>query len=366
MKDFTVKRRQYNVVNTKTRRPLKFVALGFLLVGLAALLIMISQQSRSSITPKSESYNYSIEQSAIVLPQYRKSSFFGATPDTTNTAFLTDLTDTIEAQFQYNFKASEATDLRYSYQASSKIHSLYGSDKSTANGQATVWSKQFTLLPPVQKVQHSAYLTINPTISIPFANYYKQMEQFRNAYSAPLSSELVVTYVVHLTGNVHGTPLKEDKTSTITIPLDQQIYKISSQYDKTTQHSLALGKTKSLKDIIAKAELPLAVVVLLLGLVSTAYGLRKQLIKSPYQRKLEKIYRYHDGIIIRAKQPPDLSNKNIVDITSFEDMLNLEEELKTPIIASKVNDYTTHFFISRDDIVYVFTLGVPTPLREKQ
>jgi hypothetical protein len=309
MKDFTVKRRQYNVVNTKTRRPLKFVALGFLLVGLAALLIMISQQSRSSITPKSESYNYSIEQSAIVLPQYRKSSFFGATPDTTNTAFLTDLTDTIEAQFQYNFKASEATDLRYSYQASSKIHSLYGSDKSTANGQATVWSKQFTLLPPVQKVQHSAY---------------------------------------------------------ITIPLDQQIYKISSQYDKTTQHSLALGKTKSLKDIIAKAELPLAVVVLLLGLVSTAYGLRKQLIKSPYQRKLEKIYRYHDGIIIRAKQPPDLSNKNIVDITSFEDMLNLEEELKTPIIASKVNDYTTHFFISRDDIVYVFTLGVPTPFREKQ
>lgn len=107
-----------------------------------------------------------------------------------------------------------------------------------------------------------------------------------------------------------------------------------------------------------------AAVLLILGLAAVAYGLRRQNVKTPHQRELEKIYRYHSGIIIQAKRPPDLDHKNIVVIKNFDDILNLEEELKTPIIASKVTDYTTHFFIANDNIIYVYTVGVMIPFKD--
>jgi hypothetical protein len=42
-------------------------------------------------------------------------------------------------------------------------------------------------------------------------------------------------------------------------------------------------------------------------------------------------------------------------------MLNLEEELKLPIVAAAVSAEATQFMIIRDDVVYVYTLGkLPT------
>lgn len=40
--------------------------------------------------------------------------------------------------------------------------------------------------------------------------------------------------------------------------------------------------------------------------------------------------------------------------------------MKTPIIAHEVNDATTHFLITRDDIVYVYTMGVQMPFKPKE
>lgn len=357
------KQHQYNNIPKKTRRPLKFVVVGIFLLSAAGGLIYDRLQSQSKLSPVPEPFKYSIQQNVDTRINYRKNSFFDKEQNLSNTAFLTDITDSIDAQFHYNYTSSKATNLTYQYQATAMLRAVYGSDKSSESGRDNVWSKQFILLKPVIKNNSDTSVTINPSIQIPFADYYKQMENFRNAFSAPVNSEMIVTYTVQLTGNINGTPIKETKTSTISVPLDQQIYKVNTQYEKNSKKEIKLANKNSAIDVFAKIEIPLAALLIVAGLGLIVYGFRKQLIKTPHQRKLEKIYRYHDGIIIRAKQPPDLDNKNIVTINRFDDILNLEEELKTPIIASKINDYTTHFIIVRDDIAYVYTLGIPVPVK---
>ncbi|MGB2686710.1 MAG: DUF5305 family protein, partial [Candidatus Saccharimonas aalborgensis] len=105
--------------------------------------------------------------------------------------------------------------------------------------------------------------------------------------------------------------------------------------------------------------------------MAIVYGMRKQIFKSAYQRELEKIYRYHDGIIIRASQPAAIAGKTMVPVQTFDDMLNLEEELKVPIVATPAGNEATRFLIVRDDIVYVYTLGkvllddIPTSIDEE-
>jgi hypothetical protein len=358
--------RQYNSPARKARRPLIFFVMGLFLLSIAGVLIYGRLRAHGPTTPVLNPYRFSIQQNVIATPKYKQNSFFTTTPDPSNTAFLTDLTDSIDATFSTDFHASEATDLSYQYQATALIRALYGSDKSTEGGMSTVWSKQFVVSAPVKGSRHDKSWQLKPTVTVPFALYKQKMEQFRKAYSTPTSSELVVTYTLQLTGNVRGTQIQETKTSTITAPLDQQVYIIGKKYEKTTNRELVPVSTKRVEDLIAKFDIPLVVALILAGTACSLYGFRKQKIKTPYQRELEKIYRYHDGIIIRAKRPPDLGHKNVVSIKSFEDILSLEEELKTPIIASSVSDYTTHFFIARDDIVYVYTLGVPASFKENK
>lgn len=347
----------------KARRPLIFVFFGVFLIGLGSALMNMRLQDETLVDSTIKPLSYNIQQSVNTQPHYKQTSFFSKTPDATNTAFITGITDAIEAQFNYTFTTDETTDLSYRHQTIASIRALYGTDRGTEGAMSTVWSKQFVLSEPVVGKRSDRTLSLNPIVRIPFAEYKKQMEQFRNTFSTPTTGEMIVTHTVQLTGNVNGAQIKETKISTVSAPLDQQVYELTSQFEKTTKKEVIPENKKASGSLVSKLELPAAIALIVAGLACTIYGFRKQKIKSPHQRELEKIYRYHDGIIIRAKHPPELENKNIVNIKSFDDMLNLEEELKTPIIASKISDYTTHFFITRDDIVYVHTLGIPVPFK---
>lgn len=91
--------------------------------------------------------------------------------------------------------------------------------------------------------------------------------------------------------------------------------------------------------------------------MSFVYGMRRQIFKSPHQRQLDRIYRLHDGIIVRIKHPVDVSDSKIDALRSFDDMLNLEEELKVPIVANEISSTTTEFMIVNSGVVYRYTLS---------
>ena len=80
---------------------------------------------------------------------------------------------------------------------------------------------------------------------------------------------------------------------------------------------------------------------------------------SAYERELAKIMRYHEGVIVRASEPTDMSGKQLVLLRSFDDMLSLEEELRQPIVASPAGPEATHFMIVHEDVLYRYTLGRP-------
>jgi hypothetical protein len=351
-----------NPKKSQTRRPLVFVLLGVLLFASAAFLITSRVKGYTTITSPPPTYYYITRQSLKDDVQYRRSSFFNSAPDQGNTAYLADITDNVKAQLHYAYSASDATDLHYTYEANAVVQSLYGSRDGTESS-AVVWSKQYSLLNRVQGTQKTITLSFDPTITIPFSEYKQKTEQFKNAFNAPVTSEAVVTFTVNISGKANGTPFTDRKTSTLTIPLDQQVFKIASKFTAEERHEVIPPESAHVAKLISRYQVSVAMALIVGGFISTVYGIRKQIIKSPYQRELEKIYRYYNGIIINAGRLTNLAHKNVVMVQDFEDLLNLEEEIKTPIIASKVSDVTTHFLIARDDIVYVYTLGQPVPFK---
>jgi hypothetical protein len=229
--------------------------------------------------------------------------------------------------------------------------------KADSDNTANVWSKEYTIVKPVSESLQTKNLTLNPTADLPFQEYMSQLENFKSNLELPLNSETLLVATVDVEGTIKGTPFHDTRVMTVSAPLDQQVYTLGIKYDKQDTKKLVGETAKNSREQFQRYLLIFASAVGVLGIGMLLYGLRKQIFKTPYQRELERIYRYNDGIIIRAQRSPDLTGKRIVPVLSFEDMLNLEEELKMPIVASPAGGEATRFIIIRDDVAYVFTLG---------
>jgi len=345
----------------RTRRPILFALLGLLIWAVAGYLIYDYQQPHSTV-PISQKYTYQITQTASSAAHYRTNKFFGSngSPGNDDTAYVASLTDYLDSGLSYSFSGSAVTTLNYSYKIDAVVRSIF-SGKQPTDSSSNVWTKKYSLLEPVSGSRTAKTLTLNPSVQIPFSDYATAADQFRTAYDLAVDSEVDVIYTVTVSGKANGVPFTNTQTSTISAPLNQRLYKIAVKFNKADSHQVVSTETQHLQDLARRYELPSAVVLALLGLGSIVYGFRRQIIKTAYQRELARIYRYNDGIIVKARRPVSLDRKTIVDLDSFDDLLNVEEETGLPIVANEISSFATRFIIANDDTAYVFTLGGQTP-----
>lgn len=341
------------------RRPVGFVILGVVLLLGAGYLGYDALRRKENTEPTPSAYVYTVKQSVEKEVMYFPSSFFDDGPGK-NPAYIMSLTDKIAATFHYAFTGSEEQQLSYAYDIRATVkgqYSLKGDNSDTAD----VWTKDFQLLKPVHATVTTKDLSFSPRVEVPYDEYRQLIEQLRTALALPIRSQVVVTFTINVAGEKGGTPFTDLRTASIIVPIEEQIYVIAQKYDKDETKQVVPKTAQASIDRIAQYEQYAAIAVGVLALASFVYGFRKKIFKTPYQRELDKIYRYHDGIIVRASRQADLTGKRIVSVKSFEDMLNLEEELKLPIVAAAVSAEATQFMIIRDDVVYVYTLGkLPT------
>ena len=344
-----------SVTAVHSKRPLQYVFLSLLLFAAAGSLAYDVWRHPAETSAPSV-YDYTVKQSMDNSIAYFKSSFYGDTPGQGNSAYVANLTDTVKTTLHYDYKASRTADLTSFYSAVAKVSAKYatGTDGKTV---ATVWSKEYPILKPTSETKTTDQISLHPEATLPFAEYRKDMDQFKTSLAVPVTLEAQLIFVVRTYGTVDGTNLDDVRTSSVTVPLDQPLFTPENKFEKDTTKHVTTKAAKDTEDKLRVYERIAAGVLALLGMMSFVYGMRRQIFKSPHQRQLDRIYRLHDGIIVRTKHPVDVSDSKIVALRSFDDMLNLEEELKVPIVANEISSTTTEFMIVNSGVVYRYTLS---------
>lgn len=343
---------------THEHRSIGFVLLGIVCVAIAGYLAYdLWYRADEPVAAATTGYTYTIKQSVDTGINYFASSFYGSTPGVANSAYVADLTDTIDATLHYRYHGSRSVSLSSMYSAVATVRELYATSADSTKPLSSVWSHEYPFVKPMTSTTSSRDITFSPHVTIPFAEYRSMVDQFKNTLAVPVSSELVITFTVRVFGTIDGTVLDDVRTSTVTVPLDQPIYTLATKFEKQDEKQIVPQNAKDDKVVQRMYERVAAAVLGLVGLAVIVYGLRKKIFKTAYQRELEKIYRYHDGIIIHAKRPSMVTDKNTIPVRSFDDILNIEEETKQPIIAYPLGDEATQFLIMKDDVMYTYTLG---------
>lgn len=341
---------------THEHRPVGFVLLGVILIAIAAYFGYDVWYHAVEPAAATSSYNYQVAQSLDTSIGYFASSFYGDKPGAGNSAYVGDLTNTVDATLNYTYKSSRSVELQSMYSVVAVVRATYllGADSTKT---ATVWSREYPLVKPRTSKQDGKEISFAPHVSIPFAEYRTMADQFKTTLAVPVTSEAIITFTVRVYGTVDGTALDDIRVSTVTMPLDQPLFTLANKFAKEDKKEIVTQTAKDSQDTIRSYERLAAATLGVLGLAAFIYGFRKKIFKTAYQRELEKIYRYHDGIIIHAKRPSMVTDKNTIPVRSFDDILNIEEETKQPIIAYPLGDEATQFLIMKDDVMYTYTLG---------
>ena len=76
-------------------------------------------------------------------------------------------------------------------------------------------------------------------------------------------------------------------------------------------------------------------------------------VKSEYRKNIDRILKEYSEIIVEVTYSIEHDDLTIIDIKEFDDMIDLEQEYKSPILHyEKIHGYESWFVIIKDNFMY--------------
>lgn len=283
-------------------------------------------------------YSYQIDQDINYKVHLFDNSFIDESTLNENEMYITELIKNIDINFNYNFLGSKNIYLDYSYEIKGTIISKY------INDQKIVWTKKYQLLYLIKK--KDSKININETINLDFVKFLKEVEEFRKNFTLSIDTVFNIEFIVSVKDD---NKLIDNKfVSLISIPLGVQAFSITNDY-----------LDKENKDIIIKNNnyfysfIPFIIgIILLIVFYKKIFNIKT---KTKYIKKLNKILKDYNDIIIETETKFDLKNYKVIKVKNINEMIDLEDELRIPINLYKEEDMATFTLLS-NNIIYIYIL----------
>lgn len=293
------------------------------------------------------------EKSNLDYKVYLKQNEFYETPYLDkNMLYIASLIDKVKIDFDYNFSITENSSIDFTYGIYGK---LIIADES---GNNSYFEKEYNLLEDKQvKLIDGRSKTIKDTISIDYDYYNSLANNFKMSYAVATDSYLKV----YLKINKKGETIKLDDSDelSITIPLSEKSLNIKMDYkDINESNNLLSESSVMIQDKVLFIAAIVCIVILVAISVRVIYLLsllkRKE---SKFDKYIKKILNEYDRLIAETSTCPDLTKNNIIKIKKFEELLDIRDNLKLPIMYyTLVKHQKAYFYIKHNEDLYLYVV----------
>lgn len=239
--------------------------------------------------------------------------------------------DTIEIDFDYLLNLSKYVQGNSNYSINTKIIAYQKiDDKKVWDNDKIIKDKIITIYD-----QDTTDIKANDTFKIDYQEYKKIMTDYQKKYGVSLIGELIIEININseLKYAEFNNNIKfENRTATIKTSLTDSIISITKNVPDLTKNTKVIEKMDS---TINYTKLSLSIFALIGGIVICIY-LGKILVtifgyNSVYVRKLSKIMRTYNSIIVDVEKINIDKKLNILNVKSFDEILDAQFELRIPI-----------------------------------
>jgi len=210
------------------------------------------------------------------------------------------------------------------------------------------------------EMRDSTGFEINEVIRIDYRYFNAIINNFRREYVLLLDSRIIVTLNVRVHGEHSNIddPIITNRDISIEIPLSEQTLDVRISYQDINSSYVMHSENEN--ELLSMAYYALAAISFLIALwliiKFIKLILRTTNSKSLYNKKLDKIMREYGLVIVKSKSIPKISNQKIFEITTMEELLDVQNVLQKPIMHVKIHDEKSCFVIMSDEEVYRYIM----------
>ena len=259
--------------------------------------------------------------------------------------YLSEITNKINVNFNYNAVFQEKTKKEYKYYVNSKILI------QTINEPSKVLLEKDKSITPVKTYSLDGNVaTFVEDVDINFKEFNEYAKKYKNDYSLLSVSDLIISLYV-------GDGKDYNEVSSVTIPLTKVTYNIHKYEVNNNNKEYVVESQLMRKNILLIVTIAAAVLLLISILCIIKFLIDTSIKTSKYQKKINQILSTYDRVIISLKDSKTLINtENIYKVNSFLELLDVRDTINKPILYHKVNNVKSEFYVQDSDKVYKFTM----------
>ncbi len=305
-----------------------------------------------------ESINYK-ETSDVDYKVYLKENKFFETPYLEKgKVYITSLIDNIDVDLSYNIVFDNIKSGEYSYSIKGVISAELQNDKDN-----NYWQKEYVLIPE-KKINFSDTNEVNikENIKVDYQNYNDILMEFKKQYSLSMNGSLKIYMTVKnvINSEFGGDDFIKEEEVSLTIPLTKSTIEVPIEINCPKKEETLNSDKYYLQDSKYKlfriggfTLIGVAILSYIFVVIVFIMRARSQL---EYIKKLRKILKTYDSIIITVKKMPSIEDLQIIEVKNFNELLDAHSELRLPINFCDEKDKAT-FLMINDKIAWRYTLS---------
>lgn len=271
--------------------------------------------------------------------------------------YVSNIIDYIDIDLNYMFNTTRKVDTRYTYSISASIGSEY-----ELNGKsAELWSKKYVLVPSKSLNENNVFgFKINENLKIAYDKYDSLAKNFKLEYGIVADTKLTITINISSVSSIkdYKKNVNDKKIITLVIPLNKAVTDVTVKgADSVSNNITQIIKGENNVNYVL---LVLSIIMLIVSAptcIISFYKLFKITNVSQYMLQLRRIIKGYGDIIAEVTTKPDLNGLNVIEVKEFEDLINIEEELRIPILFYEVEkENKAWFVITTSNLAYRYIL----------
>ena len=329
--------------NNIFQRYYKYIILSIFVIIFVAISIFIIYKGLDIVKSREITYSNS---SDIDYSVYLKDNDYFEDPYLQKgEKYISSLIDKIDISYNYALNSEESISGKYTYNI---VASLIVKEQ---NKDDILWKKDFDLTNKSSvNFENQKTIGVSDEININYDYYNEMASSFKKDYGVLTDSFLYVKLVVNVDANLYDSGYDVDESCYVIIPLGEKTIEIEEKNVDTGINSKTINYTKypTLNYVLMGLGVIFLLIYLYLGITVIIRFVKAIRNRSRYDAFIRKIFSNYDQIVISVDKIPDLTNIDVMEVSSFDDMIDAQVEVHKPIMFNEVKKKKLAIFILVD------------------
>lgn len=242
-----------------------------------------------------------------------------------------------------NYKSSKSNDLKYTYKV---IGKMVSEAVNRDEDNEEIWNKEYEIIPETVKNVKDSSFVISEEFDINYKEYETLMEQYKKEFAVSMEAYFLVEYDVTIYDE--NNEIENHFVSTSSIPLLESTFKINNKIADEVDENIFKDRGLTFANLGLGILCFVCYVIIIFLIIKTC----NITIISEYMMRLNKILKMYDDLIIKVDNLPEVGELEVVDLKDFESLVDLEQELRIPIMYAKIDESLNIFAIYTSNFVY--------------